>query len=438
MSTPSVSGLTALLDRVMPQVAVRARGSGNGPYRVDEYRQTLVAARNSIDLMAHVNALRFEPSVEAEGLRQELTSFVELALALYIEEGMIQVALLEVIGGGSSGQHVDDIVAKLVELAILHGNERAAAIFCSAVNDPMVAFRRCVMLEGITVDHQTAIYNGVKLEPLPPARSGRTPPLHLLPTGTDSSSEDQFCDAVLLIEDWNSQPRFAKPSVYLARQGSHEVFQSQPEREGFSGFDHEDFARAMSLAVRRHVHASMFWTYVSPDEITNQHSRGVNSCSWRSGWWPRSTPTKVTEDHISNAKDLCRRIVLLDAKQRDKLIVPINRIVKSFDERNYVDRTIDLGIALECLFLDGIRDELRFRLAVRAARFLADDLSQRQGIFNVIKDFYDMRSKAVHTGLTATDDTTKCLLDQTTELCRQAVMKILAHGQPDWDLIDIG
>ena len=56
----------------------------------------------------------------------------------------------------------------------------------------------------------------------------------------------------------------------------------------------------------------------------------------------------------------------------------------------------------------------------------------------MIKGFYRLRPQAAHTGRTAAGGETHRLLDRTTELCRQAVNKILTYGQPDWDPIDIG
>ena len=437
MSTPSISDVEALLDRVIPHVVVQARDRRNSLLTVDQYQQILDASRHTIDLMARVNALRFEPSIETDDLRQALTSSVGRALAPHVEGGTIQIPLIRSAGIGNP-RSVDAIVTKLLDLAILHGNRRAAEIFCGAVDYPVVSFSEYFMLEGIAVGHRVPIFEGVWFESLPPARRGIPPPLDLLPTDTYGNSEDYFSDAVLLVVDWTTQPRFIKPSIYLAQQGSHGVFQSRRESQDVPEFDHEDLARAMSLTVCSHVHASMCWIYVSPDEITNPDSRGVSGYSWMPGRRPRSTPTVITDDHINNAKDLYKHIVGLDPKQRDKMIVPIDRLAKSFDELNDVDRTIDLAITLECLFLDGIEHELQFRLAVRAAKFLADDLAERKEIVKGIKDFYKLRSRAAHTGRTDADDNTDRLLDRTTELCCQAVTKILAEGQPVWDLIDVG
>ena len=437
MSTPSVSDLVALLDRVMPQVVVRARDRRNSLLPLDQYRQMLAASRDTIDLMADVNAFRFDPSIETDDLRQALTTSVERSLAPHVEGGTIHIPVIRTLGIGNP-HSVDTIVTKLLDLAILHGNRRAAEIFCEAIDDPVVSFSEYFMLEGLAVGHRIPIFEGVRFEPLPPARRGIPPPLNLLPTGTYGNSEDYYSDAVLLVVDWTTQPRFIKPSICHAQQGLHRVFQSQRENQDVPEFDHEDLARAMSLTVRSHVHASMCWIYVSPDEITNPHSRGVSGYSWMPGRRPRSAPTMVTDEHIRRAKDLYRCIVGLNSEQRDKMIVPIDRLAKSFDESNYVDRTIDLAIALECLFLDGIERELQFRLAVRAAKFLADNLPERKEIVKGIKDFYKLRSRAAHTGKTDADDKTDRLLDRTTELCCQAVTKILAEGQPVWDLIDVG
>lgn len=58
---------------------------------------------------------------------------------------------------------------------------------------------------------------------------------------------------------------------------------------------------------------------------------------------------------------------------------------------------LDSAIAFEALFLnDGDNKELRYKLANRVARFLADDLETRKSIAKRMKDLYDVRSKIAH------------------------------------------
>lgn len=61
------------------------------------------------------------------------------------------------------------------------------------------------------------------------------------------------------------------------------------------------------------------------------------------------------------------------------------------------ERLLDIAIAFEAIFLnDGVNRELRYRLALRAARFLADSVSDRQMVFRTMTMHYDFRSAIAH------------------------------------------
>ncbi len=58
----------------------------------------------------------------------------------------------------------------------------------------------------------------------------------------------------------------------------------------------------------------------------------------------------------------------LDTETARRLVVPIDRWIRSRTDRLTVDKFIDLGIALESLYInEGSTTELRFSLALRAA-----------------------------------------------------------------------
>jgi hypothetical protein len=63
------------------------------------------------------------------------------------------------------------------------------------------------------------------------------------------------------------------------------------------------------------------------------------------------------------------------------------------------DRILDLMIAAEALFLNDAQGELSFRLATRAALFLADTREHRVEVYRAMRDAYDKRSQIVHGAL---------------------------------------
>lgn len=67
------------------------------------------------------------------------------------------------------------------------------------------------------------------------------------------------------------------------------------------------------------------------------------------------------------------------------------------------DRILDYSICLESTLLFGMRDELKYRLALRGAKLLGKHCDPQE-TFNKLKCLYDIRSKIVHDGHTFDTD----------------------------------
>lgn len=80
----------------------------------------------------------------------------------------------------------------------------------------------------------------------------------------------------------------------------------------------------------------------------------------------------------------------------------IHRFNLAFDRGLLADRIVDLVIAAESLFLSDLdvqdRGELRFRFALRAAKFIEHPIYSEHDIFRVMRRAYDARSAIVHGG----------------------------------------
>lgn len=115
---------------------------------------------------------------------------------------------------------------------------------------------------------------------------------------------------------------------------------------------------------------------------------------------------EVTKDEIAVARDLHDRYAAISPEFADQLSVPMTRFESALSKGHGrdVDRAIDLGIALESLFLTSDEtDELSYRIGMRAAKYLGGDLDDRLRIRAVVRDLYSLRSKAVHRGRLSTD-----------------------------------
>ncbi|MCZ6863627.1 MAG: HEPN domain-containing protein [Alphaproteobacteria bacterium] len=89
--------------------------------------------------------------------------------------------------------------------------------------------------------------------------------------------------------------------------------------------------------------------------------------------------------------------------KRAILVMALRRFNMAFERRQLDDRIVDLMIAAESLFLHdvgapGERGELRFRLALRAAKFVESPQYDPRQVFSLMRKAYDVRSQVVHGG----------------------------------------
>lgn len=141
-------------------------------------------------------------------------------------------------------------------------------------------------------------------------------------------------------------------------------------------------------------------------------------------------------------------------KRHKELGVALRRYSDAADRERRDDALIDLMIAAEALFLPGIRDELKYRLALRAAFFIAEDMGlSRRDVFSHMSRAYNARSILAHGGSLRDlklADGTHVPLDEfvrvTTDHLRVALRKAvrLANGPPEdqpfdkWDDLILG
>jgi hypothetical protein len=123
------------------------------------------------------------------------------------------------------------------------------------------------------------------------------------------------------------------------------------------------------------------------------------------------------------------------------LRVPMQRLNTAMRRSRPVDSAIDLGIALESIFLRDGRGALTFRLRVRAARWLGSTPEERKRLSVTVGDLYTVRSKAVHEGRvpdTIRGRQTSELLEEGYGLTATALVALISKGDPDWDAVTYG
>lgn len=114
------------------------------------------------------------------------------------------------------------------------------------------------------------------------------------------------------------------------------------------------------------------------------------------GQWPYGGKAELSEDEVPNFLELWR---LLE-EGAGRFAFSVHRFNLAFDRGLLADRIVDLVIAAEALFLGDLdekyRGELRFRFALRAAKFIEHPSYGEHDIFRLMRQAYDVRSAIVH------------------------------------------
>jgi len=153
------------------------------------------------------------------------------------------------------------------------------------------------------------------------------------------------------------------------------------------------------------------------------------------------SPRKMPDDAPNLTKQLLTLWNILSDSQRAELRLAMQRLNSAMRRTSLVDSAIDLGIALESIFLNdqnSDRGELAFRLRVRAARWLGHNSTERNKIAMTMNDLYNCRSKAVHTGRVPNEvrkRQTKEILEEGYRYAATAIIRLIKEGKPNWDAI---
>lgn len=157
-----------------------------------------------------------------------------------------------------------------------------------------------------------------------------------------------------------------------------------------------------------------------------------------------SSVRAYSPESCAEARELFGAFCELSAALRTRLRLIMQRLNRAMRRAVPVDASIDLGIALEGLFLADMskdRGEMTFRLRTRAARFLAGAEADRKRVSTLVGDLYGMRSSAVHTGAVSPmirGRPAQEILGEGYSLTADAVRRFITHGEPNWDTVMFG
>ena len=312
-------------------------------------------------------------------------------------------------------------------------------------------FQDIASLEGIIVEKEIQVYEGVRLVPFP-RRTTFELERYFPNFSIRRYDSERNMGKTLLIIDRPMLSIFHNPSEKTFEEilVNDLPFQVDTDDIKFPNSEEVDsfrkyFCQALSLACNSSVQIARKWWFSAEDEIFRPFPGGSMQYS------PRlfGDSVKAGQSEIEEAKCLYEILVDLDSDIKGILEIAIDRWIKSKANKDAVDKMIDLGIALESFYLpkDNI-DQLAFQFRLRASWHLGKDKEDRKKLIDEFKAIYSLRSKAVHNGelppkvnIKKGEEpiATSEFITRAQNLCLKSIKNILKKGEfPDWNNLILG
>ena len=434
ISMENIQPLTDLLNRAIQATAIRDQRR-NQQMDISLYKDQLRSCwdtyKTDID---RIFLDGFTPRIDDADLEEEVLGLISSALADHIHEGRVQTATIEILGGSHPGVQMKDLLQQLLKVALVRSPNLAAQSFHQAVEGKPIAYQRIALLNGIRVENEIEVCKGIRLISLPNSTSELP---NIFPHINYMSPIDLLGKTLIGI-DYTVSPAFLNPKVTTTT--IDDAFDHTSVSDEHPEFKVEEFCDALSMACDGSIEYIAMWKHLSHDHVVNVLGK-AGSHHFKPFSLHETNRALATEDLAKEALSIYESRRLLRREVADRLKVPIDRWIKSKGDQPLPDSMIDLGIALEALFLSDLDGsaELSYRLRLRAAWYLGKDADERSSILDDVGQVYGKRSAAVHGKDVPADAGTEEVLTRGQTLCLQAIHKILKCGRfPNWNRLVLG
>lgn len=449
MNTNMIGELEGLLSEALESVLIRREQSA--PLRPAQLRSLLQKCRSDYepDVRRLIASVEFE--ITKTEVEKKILEIVRRELSDHIRDGRIHSATIAFASGMGGGSPIEDVLRNLLIRAIVDGPGEAAQAFADCTTSSSCNFHQFFLLTGVSIPVPVRIFDGITLIPLPESGSQLPPYLPDIssePFRARSISIKDLMAKTLLRVEYEISPIFHRPAeTYTLQSGPGEHFTIKLKGEEIPDPNLDVLCQALSVAGRCSVKSVMSWTSLLDYEIFDlSRHMGIGASGYTLFNPGRSFDESVplSSRQLETIKTLYKGLTQLQTGTWKKLRIPIDRWAKSMAEEDPIDQIIDLGIALESLYVPESQSEVSFRFALHAAWHLGKDKTHRQELRKVFKQIYTARSKIVHTGRLGRK-TARSLGDvsefvsRAQDLCWQGINSIIDAGEiPVWDDLIVG
>ena len=450
MNTSKIVDLESLLSEALQSVTIR-RGQSE-QFNPAQYRQLLQRCRAAYDPEGSHWVSSYRPEISRIEVRERLLGFVNRELGDYVRDGRIHSATIAFAGGLGGGSPVEDVLQNLLRRAIVDGPPKAAQAFVDCTTNSSCSFYRFFLLTGVRIPAPVEVFDGITLMPLPESASELPPHLPFVGAEPDSFraiSLNDLLGKTLVRVEYEVSPIFHRPAEsYTFESGPDQHFSVKLKGQEIPNPNLNALCQALAVAGRCSVESIMAWTSLLDYEIFDlSTSRGIGASGY-SSTMPLSglhDSVQLRLSQMDTIKTLYIGLTQVPTATWEKLRIPIDRWAKAMAEENPIDQIIDLGIALESLYVPDSQGESSYRLALHAAWHLGKSKADRRKLLKEFRQIYAARSDVVHTGrlrnerAKASFDMAK-LVARAQDLCWQGITSVTKAGYipPDWSDLVMG
>ena len=415
--------LTHLLDSVLQQTRFDV---GEQSFSADQLRGMHVQGVLSRNIRA-----RLAIPVVPESMRATLVEKLRQILSEYIDSETECVGFgLRDLMGGTIDHTIPYFAYNLVRAASTLGSKRAVQILSGWIEGEPFRYQSKALLTGVTVDRPLVLKEGLRITQLPKSLDELYSQVPLLDLHMHMHGISDLLGGVMLSVNCT-----ATPTLYRLRKDEFQAsnFHCIWELGEIPGLSLDTFCDALSLACNHCVRWNVNWGDYGDLEEFSPMSVGTRFVNIR-----RGVTTCLSQKHLDQARD-----ILIDrhnGRAPRGLSTAISRWInsKSFETR-FLDRFIELRIALEALYLKNTGDGKGFRLASYGAWHLGDSPGERRRYYDTLRRVYSRASNVVHAGDIQDKPETRDLLAAAQDACREGILKRLKEpAEPNWDEVILG
>lgn len=404
--------------------------------------------------------IRLSLDIGCETTKSRLLDFIREELARYCSVGDDAISATTCLIENTSTNcpsvcridnqriHLELILKRLLDIALVLGIGEAVSVFdgCRRPEGAHVFFQDVLLVEGLKVTNDLAVFEGVRLVPLRSSEISKKVSRYLprFPYYAFLRETCYFDSKTLLVIDrpgftifHERGPDGETPLEELPLQiGERNVIiRTLDEIDSLQ----EGFTQALSLILNHPIQVIYRWFCLGEQRTFNLRHGSV---VWPSHANRFRIPKEASEADIEKAKCLHERLVNFNSKDKDKLLIAIDRWIKSKASGSEADKIIDLGKALEALYVTG-KNDIRRKLCYRAPLYLGEDVAPQKTLTEEFDAIYDYRSAVVHNRVTGKFVSVgeRCvsiadLVTRAQNLCQKSILKIIKEQKfPDWSAL---